>query len=109
MHKTPEPQEWRCRRRKGPSGRSSAERSAPRLVPSAGISGVEERRRVPEYVIREHCPSLRYEGDLRVGAVPLQRGVALYAVPRQYQAGPGCRTIAVIVEPRIRHVVETIE
>src|SRR5712671_2324062 len=79
-----------------------------------GILGVEERPRFREYVIREHHPSFGYEGDVRVGAVLLPRGVTLYAVPREYHVRPGYRYTyvnerPVIVEPRTRRVVEIIE
>lgn len=79
-----------------------------------GILGVEERPRFREYVIREHYPSFRYEGDVRVGAVLPPRGVTLYALPREYRVGPGYRYAVVndrpvIVEPRSRRIVEIIE
>src|SRR5215831_21289878 len=56
-----------------------------------GILGVEERPRFREYVIQEHRPSFRYEGDVRIGAVLPPRGVTLYAVPREYHVRPGYR------------------
>ena len=34
-----------------------------------GILGVDERPRFRHYVVEEHRPSYRYEGDVRVGAV----------------------------------------
>jgi Protein of unknown function (DUF1236) len=79
-----------------------------------GILGVEERPRFREYVIREHRPSLQYEGDVRIGAVLPPRGVTLYAVPREYHVRPGYRYAVVndrpvIVEPRSRRIVEIIE
>lgn len=79
-----------------------------------GILGIEERPRFREYVIREQYPSFRYEGDVRVGTVLPPRGVALYAVPREYHVGPGYRYAIVndrpvIVEPRSRRIVEIIE
>jgi len=86
--------------------------AAPRTV--GGILGVEERPRFREYVVREHRPSFRYDEDLRVGAVLPERGVRLYAVPREYHVRPGYRYAIVndrpvIVEPRSRRVVEIIE
>jgi hypothetical protein len=80
----------------------------------AGILGVEERPRFREYVVHEHYPSFRYEGDVRVGAVLPPRGVTLYAIPRQYHVRPGYRYAIVndrpvIVEPRSRRIVEVIE
>ncbi len=79
-----------------------------------GILGVEERPRFREYVIREHHPSFRYREDVRIGAVLPERGVTLYAVPREYHVRPGYRYAVVndrpvIVEPRSRRIVEIIE
>jgi Protein of unknown function (DUF1236) len=79
-----------------------------------GILGVEERPRFREYVIREHRASFRYHDEVRIGAVLPERGVTLYAAPREYHLGPHYRyTIvndrAVIVEPRSRRIVEIIE
>lgn len=79
-----------------------------------GILGVEERPRFREYVVREHRPSFRYREDVRVGAVLPERGVRLYAVPREYHVRPGYRYAIVndqpvIVEPRSRRIVEIIE
>jgi hypothetical protein len=42
------------------------------------------------YVIREHHPSFRYRGEVRVGTL-LPGGVTFYAVPREYHVGPGYR------------------
>jgi hypothetical protein len=79
-----------------------------------GILGIEERPRFREYVIREHYPSFQYRGEVRIGAVLPERGVTLYAVPREYRVGPGYRYAivndrAVIVEPRSRRIVEIVE
>jgi hypothetical protein len=79
-----------------------------------GILGVEERPRFREYIVREHHPSFRYHDDVRVGAVLPERGVALYAVPREYHVRSGYRYAIVndrpvIVEPRSRRIVEIIE
>jgi hypothetical protein len=79
-----------------------------------GILGVEDRPQFREYGIREHRPSFRYEGDVRIGAVLPPRGVTLYEVPREYHVRPGYRYAvvndrAVIVEPRSRRIVEIIE
>jgi|SRR5215831_7188763 len=79
-----------------------------------GILGVEERPRFREYVVREHRPSFYYRGDVRVGAVLPERGVRLYAVPREYHVRPGYRyavvnDLPVIIEPRSRRIVEIIE
>jgi len=79
-----------------------------------GILGVKERPRFREYVIREHRPSFRYREDVRIWAVLPERGVTLYAVPREYHVRPGYRYAIVndrpvIVEPRSRRIVEIIE
>ena len=79
-----------------------------------GILGVEERPRFREYVIREHHHSFRYGSEVRIGAVLPERGVTLYAVPREYHVGPRYRYAIVndrpvIVEPRTRRIVEIIE
>src|SRR5262245_63478258 len=75
-----------------------------------GILGVEERPRFREYAIREHRPSFRYRGEVRVGAVLPEQGVTLYAVPRAHHVRPGYRyaivnDLPVIVEPRSRRIV----
>ena len=79
-----------------------------------GILGVEERPRFREYVVREHHPSFRYGGEVRIGEVLQARGVRLYAVPREYHVRPGYRYAIVndrpvIVDPRTRQIVEIIE
>ncbi len=77
-----------------------------------GILGVEDRPRFREYVVREHHPSFRYE--VHVGGVLPERGITLYAVPREYHVRPGYRYAIVndrpvIVEPRSGRIVEIIE
>ena len=47
----------------------------------AGILGVDQRPRFHHYVVEEHRPSYRYEGDVRVGAVLPEAGVTYYDVP----------------------------
>jgi hypothetical protein len=79
-----------------------------------GILGADERPRFREYVVRERHPSFRYGGEVRVGEALPPRGVALYAVPREYHVRPGYRYAIVndrpvIVEPRSRRIVEIIE
>ncbi len=79
-----------------------------------GILGVEEQPRFREYVIREHHPTFRYDGEVRVGEVLPARGVTLYAVPREYHVRSGYRYAIVndrpvIVEPHSRRIVEIIE
>jgi hypothetical protein len=79
-----------------------------------GILGVEDRPRFREYVVRERHPSFRYHDEVRAGAMLPERGVTLYAVPREYHVRPGYRYAIVndrpvIVEPRSRRIVEIIE
>jgi hypothetical protein len=79
-----------------------------------GILGVEERPRFREYVIREHRPTFRYYGDVRIGTVLPEEGVTFYAVPREYHVRPGYRYAVVndrvvLVEPRSRRIVEIVE
>src|SRR5882757_18650 len=74
-----------------------------------GILGVEEQPRFREYVIREHHPTFRYDGEVRVGEVLPARGVTLYAVPREYHVRSGYRYAIVndrpvIVEPHSRRI-----
>jgi hypothetical protein len=84
-------------------------------VGTAGaILGVEDRPRFREYVVREQRPSYWFRDEVRVGAVLPERGVTLYAVPREYHIRPGYRyavvnDVPVIVEPRSRRIVEIIE
>src|SRR5262249_59307435 len=66
-----------------------------------GILGVEERPRFREYVVREHHPSFRYGGEMRVGEVLPARGVTLYAVPREDHVRPGYRYAIVNGRPGI--------
>jgi len=78
------------------------------------ILGIDDRPRFREYVIREHHPSFRYPDEVRIGTVLPERGVRLYAVPREYHVRPGYRyavvnNVPVIVEPRSRRIVEVIE
>ena len=47
----------------------------------AGVLGVDQRPRFHHYVVEEHRPSYRYEGDVRVGAVLPEAGVTYYDVP----------------------------
>ena len=78
-----------------------------------GILGVQDRPRFREYVIHEHLPSYRYDGDFRVGVVLPEEGVTYYDVPPEYHVS-GYRYAyvndrPVLVEPRSRRVVEIIE
>jgi hypothetical protein len=78
-----------------------------------GILGVEERPRFREYVVRQHHPDYRYEGDLRVGAALPQDGVTYYEVPSEYRVTGYRYTYvngrAVLVDPRTHHIVEIID
>jgi len=77
-----------------------------------GILGVEERPRFREYVYREHRPSYRYDGDVRVGVVLPSRGVTYYEVPREYRVR-GYRYAYINERPvlvdRSRRIVEVID
>lgn len=78
------------------------------------VLGEEDWPRFREYVVREHRPSYRFDDEVRVGVVLPERGVRLYAVPREYHVRRGYRYAVVndqpvIVEPRSRRIVEVIE
>jgi uncharacterized protein DUF1236 len=79
----------------------------------AGILGVDERPRFHRYVIEEHRPSYRYEGDVRVGAVLPQAGVTYYEVPPEYGVREYRYTVVndrpVLVDPRTHRIVEVVE
>jgi hypothetical protein len=80
-----------------------------------GILGVEDRPRFREYVVREHRPSFRYRGDLRVGMIlPEQEEVVFYPVPPEYHVRLDYRYAIVndrpvIIDPRTRRIAEIIE
>ena len=78
-----------------------------------GILGVDARPRFRHYVVEEHRPSYRYEGDVRVGAVLPEAGVTYYDVPPEYGVRNYRYTVIndrpVLVEPRTRRIVEVIE
>jgi hypothetical protein len=78
-----------------------------------GILGVDERPRFRRYVVEEHKPSYRYEGDVRVGAVLPEAGVTYYEVPQEYGVREYRYTVIndrpVLVEPRTRRIVEVID
>jgi hypothetical protein len=64
-------------------------------------------------VVERHHPSYEYRGDFRVGTVLPEAGVTHYDVPKEYNA-QGYRYTAmngrtVLVEPRIRRVIEIVE
>ena len=78
-----------------------------------GILGVDQRPRFHRYVVEEHRPSYRYEGDVRVGAVLPEAGVTYYDVPPEYGVRNYRYTVIndrpVLVEPRTRRIVEVVE
>jgi uncharacterized protein DUF1236 len=79
----------------------------------AGVLGVDARPRFHHYVVEEHRPSYRYEGDVRVGAVLPEAGVTYYDVPPEYGVRNYRYTVVndrpVLVEPRTRRIVEVVE
>jgi uncharacterized protein DUF1236 len=78
-----------------------------------GILGVDQRPRFHHYVVEEHRPSYRYEGDVRVGAVLPEAGVTYYEVPPEYGVHEYRYTVIndrpVLVDPRARRIVEVVE
>ena len=79
----------------------------------SGILGVDQRPRFHRYVVEEHRPSYRYDGDVRVGAVLPEAGVAYYEVPPEYGVRQYRYTVVndrpVLVDPRTRRIVEVVE
>jgi Protein of unknown function (DUF1236) len=78
-----------------------------------GILGVDQRPRFHRYVVEEHRPSYRYEGDVRVGAVLPEAGVTYYEVPPEYGVREYRYTVVndrpVLVDPHTRRIVEVVE
>jgi len=78
-----------------------------------GILGVDQRPRFRHYVVEEHRPSYRYEGDVRVGAVLPEAGVTYYDVPPEYGVREYRYTVVndrpVLVDPRSHRIVEVVE
>lgn len=78
-----------------------------------GILSVDARPRFRHYVVEEHRPSYRYDGDVRVGAVLPEAGVTYYDVPPEYGVRNYRYTVIndrpVLVEPRTRRIVEVVE
>jgi Protein of unknown function (DUF1236) len=78
-----------------------------------GVLGVDERPRFRRYVVEEHRPSYRYDGDVRVGAVLPEAGVTYYEVPAEYGVREYRYTVIndrpVLVDPRSRRIVEVVE
>jgi hypothetical protein len=79
----------------------------------AGVLGVDQRPRFHHYVVEEHRPSYRYEGDVRVGAVLPEAGVTYYDIPPEYGVRDYRYTVVndrpVLVDPRSRRIVEVVE
>jgi hypothetical protein len=79
----------------------------------SGILGVDERPRFHRYVVEEHRPSYRYEGDVRVGAVLPEAGVTYYDVPAEYHVRDYRYTVVndrpVLVDPHTHRIVEVVE
>jgi hypothetical protein len=79
----------------------------------AGVLGVDQRPRFHHYVVEEHRPSYRYDGDVRVGAVLPEAGVTYYDVPPEYGVRDYRYTVVndrpVLVDPRSRRIVEVVE
>src|SRR5258707_10355856 len=78
-----------------------------------GILGVDQRPRFHRYVVEQHRPSYRYEGDVRVGAELPEAGVTHYDVPQEYGAREYRYTVVndrpVLVDPHTRRIVEVVE
>ena len=95
------------------SVRWSARRSERLPARSAASSGVEDRPRFREYVVREHHPSYRYDNDFQVGAVLPESGVVYYDVPADYHVTGYRYTFvndhAVLVDPRTHRIVQIID
>ena len=79
----------------------------------SGILGIDERPRFRRYVVEEHRPSYRYDGEVRVGAVLPEAGVTYYDVPQEYGVRDYRYTVIndrpVLVDPRSRRIVEVVE
>jgi hypothetical protein len=79
----------------------------------SGILGVDQRPRFHRYVVEEHRPSYRYEGDVRVGAELPEAGVTYYEVPQEYGVREYRYTVVndrpVLVDPRTHRIVQVVE
>jgi hypothetical protein len=78
------------------------------------ILGVDERPRFHEYVVREHRPSYRWDGQLRDGEVLPDQGITYYEVPTEYRVSPQYRYAVVndrpvIIDPVSRRIVEVLD
>src|ERR1035437_8671451 len=78
-----------------------------------GILGVDQRPRFRSYVVEQHRPSYRYQGDVRVGAELPEAGVTYYEVPQEYGVREYRYTVVndrpVLVDPRTRRIVQVVE
>jgi hypothetical protein len=79
----------------------------------AGILGADQRPRFRSYVVEQHRPSYRYQGDVRVGAELPEAGVTYYDVPQEYGVREYRYTVVndrpVLVDPHTRRIVEVVE
>jgi Protein of unknown function (DUF1236) len=79
----------------------------------AGVLGVDQRPRFHSYVVEQHRPSYRYQGDVRVGAELPDAGVTYYDVPQEYGVREYRYTVVndrtVLVDPRTHRIVEVVE
>src|SRR5450759_323531 len=79
----------------------------------AGILGVDQRPRFRSYVVEQHRPSYRYQGDIRVGAELPEAGVTYYEVPQEYGVREYRYTVIndqpVLVDPRTHRIVQVVE
>src|ERR1039458_2205869 len=79
----------------------------------SGILGVDQRPRFHRYVVEEHRPSYRYDGDVRVGAELPEAGVTYYEVPQEYGVREYRYTVVndrpVLVDPRTHRIVQVVE
>jgi hypothetical protein len=78
-----------------------------------GILGVDQRPRFRSYVVEQHRPSYRYQGDVRVGAVLPEAGVTYYDMPQEYGLRDYRYTVVndrpVLVDPHTRRIVQIVE
>jgi hypothetical protein len=79
----------------------------------AGVLGVDERPRFRSYVVEQHRPSYRYQGDVRVGAELPEAGVTYYEVPQEYGVREYRYTVVndrpVLVDPHTHRIVQVVE
>ena len=79
----------------------------------SGILGVDQRPHFHRYVVEQHRPSYRYDGDLRVGAELPEAGVTYYEVPQEYGVREYRYTVVndrpVLVDPRTHRIVQVVE